>query len=92
MTITVNIEINQNQLKIILDKIQEQGDRIIMALSVAEQAIVDRFNAATNKLAEQIQALIAGGTDNPAFLTSLGDIATKLEVMGSPSQPLPPAV
>ncbi len=64
-----------------------------MALNATEQAIVDRFNAATNAVAQKIRDLIAAGvSDSPEFIAALGDLATGLEALGAPGTPLPPAV
>lgn len=92
MTLNINVTIKLDPSQEILDAIKQQGDRIIMALTKAEQDIIDRFNAATTVLADEINKLIAGGTDNPDFLTALGGIAGKLETMGTPAQPVPPTV
>jgi len=59
-----------------------------MALSVAEQAIIDRFNTATSAIAAKIQALIDAGTvDNPEFIASLQTIADGLDAMGKSGPP-----
>jgi len=62
-----------------------------MPLSANEQALVDRFNAATNAIAARIQALIDNPPADDAELnTKLGEIVTGLEALGAPGQPLPP--
>ncbi len=53
-----------------------------MALSAAEQAIIDRFNAATSALAAKIQALIDNPPDDAELNAQLGSIAAGLEAMG----------
>ncbi len=59
-----------------------------MALSAAEQAIIDRFNTATSAVAARIQALIDAGTvDNPDFIASLQGIADGLDAMGKTGAP-----
>ncbi len=60
-----------------------------MPLSTAEQAIVNRFNAATSAVAARIQALIDNPPDDAAFDAELSSIAAGLEAMGSPAQPVP---
>ncbi len=62
-----------------------------MALSVAEQAIVDRFNAATTKISDKIDALIANSAnlDDAEFNKQLQAIADGLDALGAPNTPLP---
>lgn len=62
-----------------------------MALTAAEQAMVDRFNAATSAIAQKIKDLVAGGvSDNPDFVNELTKIADGLDALGQPGTPLPP--
>lgn len=64
-----------------------------MAISVAEQAIVDRFNAATSAIAAKIQGLIDNPpADDAEFNSQLQTIATGLEALGAPGTPLPEPV
>lgn len=62
-----------------------------MALSAAEQAIVDRFNTATTKVSDRIDKLIADSAtmDDAAFNAELQKIADGLDKLGQPSEPLP---
>ena len=87
--VTIQV-IESEKLDEILALVKQQGDRIIMALSTAEQAIVDRFNTATSAIAAKIQALIDNPPDDAELNTKLQEIASGLEALGAPGTPLPP--
>lgn len=75
------------QLDLVL---QKQGE-LKMALSAAEQALIERFNVATNAIAAKIQQLIDNPpADDAEFNSVLQGIATGLEALGAPGSPLPP--
>ena len=60
-------------------------DTIIMAISAAEQRIVDRFNAETTRIANLIRDLLANPpADDTEFNTVLEGIAAQLEAVGAP--------
>lgn len=60
-----------------------------MALTPEQQAIAKRFDDATTAVAAKIRDLIANPPSQAEFLTRLGEIATGLEQLGAPGQPLP---
>ncbi len=74
-------------------EIQKQGMEIKMAISVAEQALLDRFDAATSAIAAEIQGLINNPpADNLEFNSRLQTIADGLEQLGKTVPPAPPTV
>ena len=61
-----------------------------MALSTAEQAIVERFNAATTAIANRIRDLVNNPpADDAEFNTALLGIADGLDALGKPDTPVP---
>lgn len=58
-----------------------------MAISTAEQALLQRFDAATSALAAKIQELIDNPPDDAEFDTRLAAIADGLEAMGKTVPP-----
>lgn len=80
-----------HKLDSIINLINQTGERIIMALSAAEQTIVDRFNTATSAVAAKIQQLIDNPpADDAEFNARLQELADGLDKLGQPGQPLPP--
>lgn len=72
--------------------ILETKEEIIMAITVAEQALIDRFNAATNLIAQELTDLKNNPPAEPAdFEAALQPIIEKLEGLGAPGTPVPPA-
>lgn len=61
-----------------------------MALTSAEQQVVDRFNAATSAIAAKIKDLIANPPSEAEFTKQLTAIADGLDALGAPGTPLPP--
>lgn len=68
------------------------GERRMKTMpSTAEQAIIDRFNTATNVVAARIRELVSNPPDDTEFNAQLESIASGLEALGAPGTPLPPA-
>lgn len=62
-----------------------------MALSAAETKLVERFNTATNAIAERIRNLINNPpADDAEFNAQLESIAAGLEALGADGQPPTP--
>lgn len=69
---------------------QSNKEKKRMALSTAEQAIVDRFNTATTAIANRIRDLIANPpADDAEFNSVLSGIADGLDALGAPATPVP---
>lgn len=58
-----------------------------MPLSPEEQTIVDRFNAATTKIADRIRALLTSNVNDAEFNAQLTSIADGLEALGQSGPP-----
>lgn len=76
--------------------IKQSQKETIMALTAAEQKIIDQFNEATTKVSDRLDQLIANPPDTTAeFIAALQPIADHLDVMGTnpanPTPALPPA-
>lgn len=61
----------------------------LMALTSEQQGIVKRFDDATTAAAKVIRDLIANPPSHAEFIARLGEMATNLELLGAPGQPLP---
>ncbi len=75
----------------LVELITNAKEEILMALSTAEQNLIDQFNTATNAIAAKIQSLIDNPpTDDTEFNTQLQAIADGLTALGAGGQPPPP--
>jgi hypothetical protein len=71
-----------------IQRLFKQGEEIKMAISVAEQTIIDRFNAATSAIAAKIQVLIDNPpADDSEFNAQLKTIADGLDALGQTGVP-----
>lgn len=92
----INIETLTHTHEILkrLDHLQIQGEQIKMAMTAAEQNILDQFQSGMTAIGNRLSDLAANApTDNPEFLAALQADADLLKAMGTPvvANPTPEA-